>query len=189
MFAYTGGLKGDTGNAGAAGAKGDTGDTGAAGAKGDTGDTGAQGIQGVPGTSFASRFAAHRTSVQSIPYNDYTKVEFNVEEYDDNAEYVHDSTYLWTCKDAGKYHIGAAIGIDNLVDTEKMEVVILQDSSVTLLKNNDAVGASGSGDVMLSGDFEFGVGDTVEITVYHNKTGTKNTGTSGRCRFWGHRFA
>ena len=43
MFAYTGGLKGDTG---VAGAKGDTGDTGA---KGDTGDTGVQGDQGIQG--------------------------------------------------------------------------------------------------------------------------------------------
>jgi len=180
MFAYTGGLKGDDG---AAGAQGD------AGAKGDQGDQGIQGVQGVPGTSFASRFAANRASVQAIPYNEYTKIEFNVEEYDDNAEYVHDSTYMWTCKVAGKYYMGAEIRMDSLVDTEKVEAVLLKDSSVTLTKDSDIVGASGTGDCNPSGDFEFEIGDTVEVTVYHNKTGTKNTGTAGRCRFYGHRYA
>ena len=189
MFAYTGGLKGDTGDAGAAGAKGDTGDTGAAGAKGDTGDTGAQGIQGIPGTSFDSRFAVYRTGAQSIPYNEYTKVQFNVEEYDDDSEYDHVTNFKWTCKVAGKYHLGANIGMDSLVDTEKMEAVLLQDSSATLAKDSDTVGADGTGDCNPNGDFDFGIGDTVEVTVYHNKTGNKNTGTTARCRFYGHRFA
>lgn len=57
MFAYTGGLQGDTG------AKGDTGNTGA---KGDTGDTGEQGIQGIQGIQGEQGEAGVTTASQHV---------------------------------------------------------------------------------------------------------------------------
>lgn len=173
MFAYTGGLQG------VAGAQGD---------QGDQGDPGIQGAQGDPGLPFASRFGVHRTAAQSIPVTAFTKVEFNVEEYDDNSEYDHVTTYLWTCKTAGKYSMGAMVGFEGLIDTEHIQVLLRKNGSDTICSNADKLGAAGTGDGVIGGDFEFAVDDTVEVWAYHNKDAGKNTGVVGRCRFWGHRI-
>lgn len=188
MFAYTGGLKGDTGAAGSDGAKGDTGDTGAKGDTGDAGIQGIQGIQGVPGTAFASQFSARRTAVQSVPYNTPTKIEFNVEDYDNNSEYDHVTNFLWTCKNNGIWNFGSCMSISSLIDTTTITLEAFLNGSTLVLVDSRKQGEAGKGFVNISGDVPVVVNDTIEIKITFNKnTGNKNSGTEAGCRFWGHR--
>jgi len=189
MFAYTGGLKGDTGDTGEAGAKGDTGDTGAQGEQGIQGIQGIQGEQGETGSAFESRFMAMRDTVQSIPLDTYTKVEFNTELYDGLGEFDHESGFDFTAQEAGEYHFGACIGIVSLVDTETIVATIRWENSVTKGQDMKKQGDAGVGIVNPSLDLHLEIGETVHIEISHNKTGAKDTQTYWACCFYGHRVA
>ena len=185
MFAYTGGLKGDTGNTGV---KGDTGDAGAQGEQGIQGVKGDKGDTGEAGTTFASRFMAMRSAVQSIPLDTYTKVEFNTELYDGLGEFDHESGFDFTAQEAGDYHFGACVGIASLVDTETITAVLRWESSTNKGQDMKKQGDAGVGIVIPSLDLHLEIGETVHIEVSHNKTGAKNTQTYWACCFYGHRF-
>lgn len=179
MFAYTGGLQGITGDAGA---------QGDAGAKGDQGDQGIQGEQGAAGSAFDSRFSVYRSAVQSIPYNDWTQVEFNAEYYDNNAEYEHESNFVWTCKNEGDYHFGGIVKIASLVDTETILLNIVSSVNGVVIPGGLKVGDAGAAHVVANGDYHCVVDETIHVEAFHNKTGSKNSGSLRDVVFFGHRF-
>lgn len=141
------------------------------------------------GGGFASYFAARRTAAQSIPVNASTKVEFNIEDYDNNTEYDHVTTYGWTCKVAGKYSIGACVGIEGLGDGEALQLLLTKTGPTTMLQDYKKFGGVGVSMVSVQSDIECSVDDVLYVEVKHNMGGNKNTQTNAGCRFWAHQFA
>jgi len=178
MFAYTGGLKGDDG---AAGAQGD------AGVKGDQGDQGIQGVKGDPGSVFTSQFAAHRTAAQAIAASTWTQVEFNVEDWDDDAEYSHDDTYLFVAKTTGRYHIGANVTINSVADTKDHSIAIKKNGTDVVLHGYLHVGSEGVQTCHAEGDIDLTANDYLEVQVRHTDTVSRDTSTGAGCMFFGHR--
>lgn len=149
----------------------------------------ATGKKPVAGVAFASYFAARRTAVQSIPEDVDTKVQFNIEDYDNNSEYDNVTNFRWTCKDAGKYQMGAAVDIAALGDGEGVVLLVKLNNTTNVLHDYIKAGGVGLGSVKCFGDLDFSVDDYVEVIINHNAGGNKNTGTNAGCRFWAHRFA
>lgn len=174
MFAYTGGLKGEQG---------------IQGVQGDAGIQGIQGIQGVAGQSFASYFQAHRTEVQVIAEDTDTKVQFNVEGYDNNSEYDHVTNFEWKCKIAGKYTIKSIVGVQGLADQEGVSLIAILNDSSNIISDYFKTGSGGLATGKIDGDDVFAVDDTVHIEVSHNAGGNKNSGTIDTCNFSMHRVA
>lgn len=165
MFAYSGGLQGD---AGVAGAKGDTGNTGA---KGDTGIQGIQGIQGVKGDpgagSFASYVRAYRSGDQTILKDEWDKVEFNAEQYDNNSEYDHVTNFRWTCKNAGHYHLDIGVPLDPVDVGESVWLVVKLNGITDIFCQDSRPGYGGQIALTVSGDYEFAQNDFIEVWMYH----------------------
>lgn len=114
MFAYTGGLKGNTG---------DTGAQGDAGVQGDQGIQGIQGEQGESGTAFVSRCKAYADGVVSVPTTTYTKVPLNQVSYDQNSEF-NTTLNRYVVKEAGDYAIKGCIGLEGMQSGYRMAVVV-----------------------------------------------------------------
>lgn len=173
MFAYTGGLKGDDG---AAGSQGDQGIQGDAGIQGDQGIQGIQGIQGEAGVAaFVSHFMAYRSADQTIADASFDKVEFNLEQYDDNTEYDKDTNYRWTCKIAGKYHIDSIVPMDALAVGKTSWLVAKLNGTTDIFCGEERPGFGGQIAPSVHGDYEFEVDDYVEIFAFQNSGGGLNT--------------
>ena len=139
--------------------------------------------------AFKSRFSAHRNTAQSIPFNTLTKVQFNIEDYDDNSEYDHETDFKWVCKEAGKYSVKAIVGITSLADGEGISMIAEKNGTTGVLVDYLKVGGVGMSVVKVSGDVKFNVDDYIEIQVSHNMGAGKDTYINGGCCFSIRRFA
>jgi len=173
MFAYTGGLKGDDGDAGA---QGDQGIQGDAGIQGDQGIQGIQGIQGEAGGSgFASQVRAYRSGDQTLVKSTWDLVEFNAEQYDNNSEYDHVTTFRWTCKDAGQYHIDTGIPIDPIAVSKSLLLKIRLNDTIDIFFGVERPGFGGQMCASISGDYEFAADDFIEVYAFHTEVANENT--------------
>ena len=138
--------------------------------------------------AFLSRFSVRRTTSQSIPFNTLRKIQFNVEDYDNNSEYDHVTDFVWTCKEDGIYNFGSCMSISSLIDKTTITLEAFKNGTIRVLTDSRKQGDAGKGFVNISGDVPVVVDDTIEIQISYNKnTGSKYTGTEAGCRFWGHR--
>lgn len=140
-------------------------------------------------TAFKSHFFVHREIPQSIPVNVPTKVQFNVEVYDNNSEYDHETTFQWVCKKAGKYSVCSHVGIVNLTDGEGISLIAKKNTIIDALSDYMYAGGVGLSHVKVSGDVLFDVNDTLHIVVSHNMGADKNTTITHGCYLCVHRFA
>ena len=164
MFAYTGGLKGDDGAAGAQGVKGDA------------GIQGIQGVKGDPGAgSFASYVRAYRSAEQDIVKDTWVKIEFETEQYDNNSEYDHVTNFRWTCKNAGKYHLDTGVPITPIAVGETVLLVVKLGGSLDIFYDENRPGFGGQVKVSASGDYEFAQDDYIEVFVFHTEAQTEKT--------------
>ncbi|GAH09300.1 unnamed protein product, partial [marine sediment metagenome] len=74
---------------------------------------------GVLALAKQSRARAYQTSQQSIPASASTKVELNIEDYDEQAEFDHVTNFRFTAKKAGYYLVCGNVVLDGLADGKK----------------------------------------------------------------------
>lgn len=135
----------------------------------------ASGKKASAAVGFASRFRAYRTDVQAIVDSAFDKVEFNLEQYDDNSEYDHVTNFRWTCKVAGKYHIDACVPMAALAVGKTCWLVAKEGGDTDILCGEERPGFGGQVSPQVGGDYEFAVDEYVEIWIFQNSGGALNT--------------
>ena len=130
-------------------------------------------------------FSAYVTGNPSIDGNTNTTVVFNVEDYDTDGAY-NTSTGVFTVPSgkAGKYHIDAYCGVDD-IDDETYVRIIVQKNGTTLpgfrsqshCSVNTRIETTG-----MSGTVTLAVGDEIRVQLFTNAAGTHQI-ENETCRF------
>jgi len=119
-------------------------------------------------TGNISGFRAYSTTAQSIPTTTFTKIQFNVEEYDILSEY--DSTnFRFTPQEAGRYLCNSNVHI--LLQDAKQGVLILYKNSSEYLRGNRILAGSAGGiGLGLSAIVNLTTSNYLEMYIYHTCT-------------------
>ena len=143
----------------------------------------------VVGITFLSQFCVTRSQPQPVSPTSYSRINFNIELYDNNSEYDNVTNYRWTPEKAGIYSIGCHVEIKNITDTKIAYADIVKNGSDIIIK--DFHHSGGIESLMLEpiGDIKVEEGDYFEVMVYHNDTDERQLGTYDSCLFWAHRIA
>lgn len=143
---------------------------------------------GGNGAAYTSKFRAYRNAQQSIPASTQTKVQFNTEDYDGESEYDKDTNHRFVAKETGKYHLGANVDVESVVDGKSISMLLKLNGTTTICTNQIKVGNSGVSTGHPECDIDLTAEDYVEVFAYHTDTVARNTGTIGGCQFFGHRI-
>jgi len=136
-------------------------------------------------------FAARRdASAQTFTNGAWTKMTFDVEEYDHGAAFTP-ATGTFECQEAGLYHFDAEAAMDGCDDTEAMSIGIHVNG--TLYRRGGrciAAAANQETHVSVGADAWLAFGDTVDVRVFHN-SGANDTEVLGDGHAWfdGHQMA
>ena len=134
-------------------------------------------------STLAPAFSAYGSAATSIPNETYTKVVYNVEDFDTNSNY-NTSTSRFTPTVAGYYQINASSRLGSMTATQCIFLIY---------KNGDSYirGASSS----ISSGFVYpsvsglvycnGTSDYIEIYIYQNSGSTQGTDYTGPYKFNG----
>jgi hypothetical protein len=131
-------------------------------------------------------FLATRNSNQSISANTTTKIQFDDESFDTDNTYDNSTNYRFTPAVAGKYVIGASVGVDTQSDHNHL--------SVEIQKNGTAIAYAIDGNQHL-GVRNMTIIDDADDDDYYEvylrqDNGTENTTASAAiCYFWGYKLA
>ena len=131
-------------------------------------------------------FLATRNSNQSISVNTTTKIQFDDESFDTDNTYDNSTNYRFTPAVAGKYVIGASVGVDTQTDHNHL--------SVEIQKNGTAIAYAIDGNQHL-GVRNMTIIDQADDDDYYEvylrqDNGTENTTASAAiCYFWGYKLA
>lgn len=116
------------------------------------------------------RFAAHRTTTQSITQNTDTKVQFDTEIFDSDADYDPTTNYRFTPSTAGKYLISAGLALQSVVDTKLIRTYIYKNGAAYRQTEFRAAATATQG-LYLSEVIDFnGSTDYIEVFVRHDDT-------------------
>lgn len=116
----------------------------------------------------ASRVRAYRAiSVQSIPSSEWTKVQLNAENYDDQDEMVIVNPWRFTAKKAGTRSVKTAVYFQN-AEADKVYLIAIYKNGAAVAYAQAHSSSTASIAPTLSDDVSFSVGDYLELYVYHN---------------------
>jgi hypothetical protein len=120
-------------------------------------------------------FSAYRSGTQSVSSSVFTKIEFNVEDWDTNSNYDNSTNYRFTPNVAGYYHVSLSVSWSF---TSGISLpAIYKNGSVW--KYGALQGATGAGCLGTTTALVYlnGTTDYIEAYVYQNN-GTNNIATS-----------
>lgn len=124
---------------------------------------------------------AHKTALQSIPNNTWTKVTFDTEDYDVEGDFA---TSTYTARRAGIYRVSAALQFTNIDDLASGYVVLYKNGAraVDLAQNQSAgtgiQGVSGTTEIQLA------AGDTLEIYAYQDSAAARDIRYAADANNW-----
>lgn len=123
----------------------------------------------------APAFSAYNSSVQSIPHNTFTKVQFQTESFDTNSNFDNVTNYRFTPTVAGYYHVTEQVGLSSLT-ANSMSVIYKNGGAISY--SPVAVGWSGISNTLSSTAIDIymnGSTDYLEVYVYQASGGAINT--------------
>ena len=121
---------------------------------------------------------AYRTVAQNIPDATFTKVQFNIEDYDNLNEYDHVTNHRFTATKAGVYLVCSAVQMVILEDASRIVLSVYKNGSEYARCLDYVIGASGYVAPIASVPVKMAANDYVEIFIYQNSAGAKNTYTN-----------
>jgi len=142
-----------------------------------------------PPIAFNSRISVWRNASQSIPTSEYTKIQFNTKVYDILGEFDNVTNYRFTAKAAGFYSVKTVVGL-SFLDADKYLNVTIRVNNVVQASCDTYVPVDADKRMGVTKDVQLGVGDYVEVFVYHTSVGAQDTIPDiNACFLTIHRFA
>jgi hypothetical protein len=136
------------------------------------------GSEGIVDLNHQSRARAFRnTTVQSIPNNAWTKVQFNGESYDEKAEFDSATNYRFVALEEGYYQVNArtSFTITQASANQYNSIAIYRNGAVYSYGNNLAIGTSDNARDIFSNNapnvsdvIYLTTGQYIEIFVFQN---------------------
>ncbi len=131
-------------------------------------------------------FGAHRAATQSIGASAWTRVDFNVEDFDDDNDYDAVTNFRYTTPIAGKYFFHANIGITITSAGSVVIAGLFVNSAETIHGTRIVTHASAEYNLTVSATLDLAAGVMVDAAIWQN-AGTMNvTSSAAANRFYGH---
>jgi len=132
----------------------------------------------LPGTTNGTALRVYQNFPQNIPSGVFTKIDWNVAEFDRNNEFNLTSDD-WTCTAEGFYLVTGCTTMVYISDQKKVIVSIHRDG-VRSAEGRCTVSAETTEyeGVFVSMIFNLTVGEVIDLRVYHNEGVPKSTGGS-----------
>ncbi len=132
------------------------------------------------GSPFRPAFSAYTSSNYDIPATTLTKALYQSEHFDsDNAYDTSTSTFTVPANMGGAYQINAAVSVDDINDGSYVSITLYIDGAdatpgfrraFSYVPANDKIAT-----IRFSNVIKLNAGQTVNIYVYHNSTGTQSS--------------
>lgn len=125
-----------------------------------------------------SRFRATRGTAQSIPDTTWTKVQYNIEDFDNLGEYAHGTDYRFTAQKAGYYQVNAAmLFVSTTLGAKTLCIFELYRNGSAVSRLELKYYPSGDHTMSLAGSdmIYLAAGQYIEIFAYQNSGGAINT--------------
>jgi len=143
---------------------------------------------GIMDLAKQSGFSAKRSTLQSIPNDTYTKVQYNIEEYDIQNEYDNSTNFRWTATKSGRYAISASLlSGESSWPAGKYWQIVVYKNGVNVKKGIRAVADASITTYLhsiVSCDLEVAENDYIEIYVNHNRGDTTNIHTDATFNYF-----
>ena len=138
-------------------------------------------------------FKAYRTANQSLANNTWTKIEFNVEDYDTDSAYDSSTNYRFTVPTGkgGKYLFCYALNVDDMGDNQRVGIKLYVNGSnneYTWVQQFSTGGGNLIGRVGGSSILDLSAGDYVEVYGRQNGGASKNLIGGERQEFSGYKL-
>ncbi len=129
------------------------------------------------GSPFRPAFSAYTSSGYSIPSDTYTKALFQTEHFDSDSAYdASTSTFTVPANMGGAYQVNGGVSVDDINDSTYIQIALYIDGSLATGFERLFVW-SPSNDKIVTANFsnviKLTAGQTVNIHVLHNSTGTQ----------------
>lgn len=135
-------------------------------------------IQDIASESLKSTvaFSAYRgTTDQTIGDTTFTKIECNIEEFDEGGDYDNATNYRFVAPVAGIYQFNGAVHLEALADGNRVLATLYKQGSEFKRGNDTRVGGSNDGGSTVSALIKLAANEYVELYVFYDGTGTKAT--------------
>lgn len=133
---------------------------------------------GILSLPLQSVFHAYRSAAQTIPNATWTRVAFNIEEFDVHGEYDHVTNFRFTATVAGKYLAASICGLDGMGDGKVVTLIIKKNGAVwegarrmVTSTTGAAAGLCFSG----SGIIDLAANDFLDVWIYHTDIAARDT--------------
>lgn len=161
------------------------GPTGPAGLQGEKGE---KGDKGDPGVSAIDLFRATRNTTYTLTKNVWTKIPYNVEEFDSDSVYDNVTNFRFVAPSAGIYLFFATVAL--AISAAAAMIISLYVNGVDKAEGNRAYGASGGCACAVSSLLYLNPGEYVEGWVFLSSTANGTIeANSVRSHFSGCRIA
>lgn len=131
------------------------------------GDTAGLSAAGIFSISAQSRMRVYRNAVQGIVTNVWTTVQFDVTEYDEQAEW-DGVTFRWIADEEGYYHFACSAEWQNLGAGVRHQIRIRRNGVVRCAKDEQTVNAAWGRNHICMQDHA-AIGDWFEVQVWQNQ--------------------
>ncbi|MFZ2095967.1 MAG: hypothetical protein WAV05_04940, partial [Anaerolineales bacterium] len=129
---------------------------------------------GGGGGGFTSKCSVYQSSSQTINNTTFTKVLFQTENYDIDAEFDNSTNHRFVATSAGYYSIKASVGLASILDGKYVFCAIYKNNSA-LVYGQQITGANGDFRIHVSTDAYLAANDYIEVFTYHNNGGGRAT--------------
>ena len=131
------------------------------------------------GSPFRPAFSAYTSSGFDIASSSYVKALFQTEHFDtDNAYNTSTSTFTVPASMGGAYQLNAQIAVDDINDGDYAAIYLYIDGAEASVGRAASAWSPTSGKIVtvgLNNIIELTAGQTVNIYIYHNATGTQGS--------------
>lgn len=135
-------------------------------------------IQDIASESLKSTiaFSAYRgTTDQTIGDTTFTKIECNIEEFDEGGDYDNATNYRFVAPVAGIYQFNGAVHLEALADGNRILATLYKQGSEFKRGSDTRVGGNNDGGSTVSALIKLAANEYVELYVFYDGTGTKVT--------------
>lgn len=137
----------------------------------------------------ARYFDVYRASSQALPTGAYTKVEFNTESSNPDSVYDPTTNYRFTCpsEGSGVWHFESTVRIIEAMSAgNTVAIALYLNNAEVQLGTSWITAASEYPSLTVAKSLQLGIGDYVDVRVYHDYGSNRNSGLTTRCTFSGH---
>lgn len=129
--------------------------------------------------AFTSRARVYRGgTVQSIPASNWTKVQFNAENYDGDNEFDSTTNYRFTAGSNGYYAIISSLRLESMADGNELSLRFAKNGAEVSVKTK-RVGGAAHLSVEHTDILYLAANDYIEVEVYQSNASSRNlTATS-----------